>query len=638
MAHRPLHRRAPASTDRRGQARGAGSAAVLCVVAATALACGSGAATGRSGTGDDDRTPWAPAGAGSMLDSAGAGGPGDAAGSDPTPESTLVIAARSLPDRIDPLDATESWGARMTDGAVFQGLVTRDTGGHPWARPALADACVQEAGEAPRAVWCHLAAGHEFHDGTPVTADDVLYSLGHWLDPRRGWLRDRHGLSGLKKVELVDGPPASLLEAAPLPGFEPAARDPGQWIRIGFVDPEPLALELLSMMTVVPERAHRGKRRAFGEAPIGSGPLKITTLEADRIVLEPVAPPSIGPSDGPARTQPVTRIVLRQVDDGAQVLTALRRGEVHVATELSPVHVPVELAKPGMDARFTAWLLSPPRYDLVLYNLRSGPQSGPRLRAALDGGIPRAAIANAVGGLPPLPIDAPVDLHEPTQVDLATLAAAGPGGDPSEAGLPRTLDAVAVDEQGAADLASELDALGWELQRGLRRRATGSLRLVLMWNGARGQGRTIASALREGWRAQGIVVPYATASWGYLRGLMRRGEFDIALARLSETSDADLYPYFHRRGDQNVTGVVDTVLDDALEAYRAARTPEQRQAAKRRVADRLAVVRPVSVVHAPAEVMLVSRRVRGLTLVDDLPQLTTTMRLDAAERWVLSQR
>jgi ABC-type transport system substrate-binding protein len=161
--------------------------------------------------------------------------------------------------------------------------------------------------------------------------------------------------------------------------------------------------------------------------------------------------------------------------------------------------------------------------------------------------------------------------------------------------------------------------------------------LVLMWNGAGGDGQILAHGIRDAWRELGILVPYATASWAYLFGLMRKGEFDVALVRLAERSDADLYPYFHSRGDLNLTGVSDVALDGALEAYRAATTPDERAAARRAVAERLAALRVVSVVRAPTQVMLVSQRVRGLTFVDDLPRLDR-LRLRPLETWILGRR
>jgi len=559
--------------------------------------------------------------------------------------ATLVIAARRVPDELDPLDGLDPLGARIVDDAVFEGLVRRDDAGWPWARPALADACVLVPASEPRDAYCHLAGGRAFHDGSAVTPEDVLYSLEYWLDPRRGWLRDRYGLSSLKRVQLVDGPP-SRAEGEPLPGFAAGERDPGRWVRVSMSTGEPLMLERLASMKVVPRSAHRGRRRSFAKAPIGSGPMKVTTLESDRIVLEPAvdadaADSADGVSDGVSVLEGydprVRRIVLREMSDGAEVLTMMRRGEVHIATELSPAHVPAELSKAGMAARFEAWLVSPPRYDLLMYNLGSGVQSGPRLRAALDAGLPRARIATLLGGMPPLPVTAPVDLHDPSPIDLAAIAELGRAATWGTSGLVEEVDGT-TDAAGAALLATELDALGWTLERGVRRRETGSLRLVLMWNGASGDGRRVANAIKQGFREQGIVVPYATASWAYLRNLLRRGDFDIALARLSEASDADLYPYFHSRGELNITGIVDAELDAAIDAFRAARTRQTRQEAERAVAERLAALRPVSVLHAPTAVTLVSRRVEGLRFVDDLPALTMEMRLMPHERWTLSRR
>ncbi|MCA9712200.1 MAG: hypothetical protein KDK70_40565, partial [Myxococcales bacterium] len=152
-----------------------------------------------------------------------------------------------------------------------------------------------------------------------------------------------------------------------------------------------------------------------------------------------------------------------------------------------------------------------------------------------------------------------------------------------------------------------------------------------------GDGRILANGIRDAWREVGIVAPFATAGWSYLLSLMRKGEFDVALVRLAERSDADLHAYFHSRGDLNLAGVTDVALDAALEAYRAAVTPQARQAAKTAVAERLEQLRVASVVRAPSQVMLVSRRVQGLEFIDDLPRLDR-LRLAPIDTWILGQR
>lgn len=547
-------------------------------------------------------------------------------------ETRLVIAVRRVPDTLDPLGDLDPWGARLAEDLVFEGLTRRSDAGAPWAAPALADACVARPTQEPRDVYCHLRDDAVFHDGKPVTPADVLYSLDWWLDPRRGIMRLRLGLGGLKKIEMVDGPPGT-----PPPG---SARDPGRWAHVSFSRPEPLALAMLADLAIVPRDAHRGRARAFGLAPIGTGPMRVTAFEPDRLVLEPWAAegtPRVegGSTDENGDIAP-SRIILREMDDGAAVLTAMRRGDVHMAAELAPAHVPEELAKPGMAPRFRAFVLSPPRYDVLLFNLRSGTQAGPRMRGVLDDAIPRARLADALGDLPPQDVTAPVDLIDPIEIDLAALAEAGISARFGIAGLPAPRDA-GIDDAAKARAQASLEELGWVLERGVRRRPTGPLRVVLMWNGAGGEAQLLAHGIRDAWRDIGVLVPFATASWAYLFGLMRKGEYDVALARLAERSDADLYPYFHSRGDLNLTGVSDVVLDGALEAYRAARAPDERAAARRAIAERLAALRVVAVVRAPTHVMLVSQRVQGLELIDDLPRLQR-LRLRPLETWILGNR
>lgn len=515
---------------------------------------------------------------------------------------SLVIAVRSVPAALDPLGDLDPWTTRVVQDAVFEGLTRRTEDGAPWAEPALADTCVLHPVDAPRDAYCHLAPGRTFHDGSPVAVDDVVYSLQYWLDPRRGSLRAHHGLSGLRRVEVVDAPPGGAGSGA--------GPDPGRWIRIGSEDVDPLLLERIAEMPVVPQAAHRGHATRFSRAPVGSGPMRVVEVGDERLVLEAVAPD--------ART--AHRIVLLQVRDGAAAMTGLRRGDIHIVAAMSPSHVPSELAKPGMASRFTAWVRSPPVYDLVLYNVRRGPPAGPRLRTALDLALPRAEVATALGGTPPSPVTAPVDLEAPLPIDLRALEAADAAAHLGMGGLPAPVEE-ASDASGLRIAGTVLDELGWVHERGLRRRGTATLRLVLMWNGEPGVGRTVAQAVRDAWRELGVHVPYATASWSYLMGPLRRGEYDLALGRLAEHSDADLYPYFHSKGDLNVPGVADPDLDAALVAYREARTSVERQAAKERIAARLSELRVVSVLRAPTEVLVASRRVVGLRFVDDLPVL-----------------
>jgi len=422
----------------------------------------------------------------------------------------------------------------------------------------------------------------------------VLYSINLWIGPRGANMRQRYGLDDIKSVEA--GPP-------------PGASGTG-WVRLGFAARDPLMLERLAAVKIVPRAKHAGPGR-FSQKAIGTGPMALVSQTEDSMIF--------------ARREAIPgrarQIELRVQPDGAMALTALRRGEIHLLPELAPVHVPRELGKPGMAARFSAFLLSPPRYDLILYNLHEGPQAGPRLRGALDQAVPRVEIATSVQGVPGLPVLAPVDLTMPSPIDLVAIAE----GRVDDAGLgPLAADPdTSADALGrsAADLA--LTELGWIDNRGQRRRGTSPLRLPLTWDGSPGLATGTVRALRAAWKQIGITTPSVTAGWAYVLSLLRGGKYHVALARLAGSSDMDLSPWFHSRGVHNLTGVADAALDAALESYRQADSRAARDAAKQAIAARLANLHPVSVLHAPLQVLLASRGLTGLEFIDDLPRLDT---------------
>jgi ABC-type transport system substrate-binding protein len=572
-------------------------------LASALVGCGSGGSRA-----DEDREAVGALG----VELAGEGEGTDAA--DPALSEAIAIALPQLPRKFDPHDDLEPWAARIADDLVFEGLVRRSGDRYPWVEPAIADRCEVDREYAVASVVCHIPTGILFHDGRELLVEDVIYSLSYWLDPRRVWDKQRRGLANLERVEIVDGPTGSN------------DRDPGRWVRIGFDKREPLALEALAAVKIVPREAHRGNETRFSQQPIGTGPMSITSVGQDRVVLERFAD-----YHDPERRTASAKIVLRAINDGAEALTALRRGDIHLLPEVAPVHIPVELGKPGMSGRFVAWLVSPPRYDLLLWNLHSGIQAGPAVRAALHDALPVSTIAREIHGAPGLPVAAPIDMHEPTPIDLGALEDIKLG-EPVRGGL-LALPSLDDDTRALLGASTALDTLEWPLEQGFRRRAGGPLRISLTWDGQTGRPSMTVARIREAWEAIGVQVPEATASWNYLLILMRKAEFKAALVHLGGHSDEDLYHLFHSRGATNLSGVADPDLDRALDDYRGAPDRAARDAAKQRIAERLAQLRVVSVLYAPTQVMLASRRLTGVEFVDDIPRLDRLALTPGAIDW-----
>ena len=529
-------------------------------------------------------------------------GPDEVPGADPALGEAVSIGLSQLPRKLDPLDDLEPWAVRIGEDLVFEGLVERSSEGYPWVQPALADRCEVDREYAVAAIYCHIPRGIRFHDGRELQVEDVVYSLSYWLDRRRLWIRQRHGLTNFDAVTVVDGPRGA------------GESDPGRWVQIGLERREPLALEALASVKIVPRELHRGREARFALEPVGTGPMRLSSLERDRIVLE-----RFEDYRDPAHQAKSAKVVFRALDDGADALTALRRGEIHLLAEVAPVHIPVELGRPGMAGRFAAYLVSPPRYDLLLWNVRERAQLSQGLRQALHDALPLSAISREIYTAAGVNLGAPIDLHDPVALDLAALEDIKTGEAVRGGLLP--LGSLDDDLAGMLAASASLDSLGWLVEEGLRRKPGVSLRVTVTWDGRSGRPAAIAEQIKAAWSAMGVTVPEASASWNYLLTLLRKGEFKVALVHLGGHSDEDLYQSFHSRGETNFAGVADAELDRALADYRGASKRSGRDAAKQRIAARLAALRVVSMIHAPAAVMLVSRRLAGIRFVDDIPRL-----------------
>lgn len=397
----------------------------------------------------------------------------------------------------------------------------------------------------------------------------------------------------MARVTVVDGP-----------GGGKPGEDPGRWIRLDFDRPEPLALERITAMPVVPRVLHRGREESFARAPVGSGPMRVVRMDDERWQLATVPEWSRGARSGPN----YSGLELRRMEDPAALLVGLRRGTIDVYPNLPATYVRSELTRLGAARRYRAWLTSPPRYDVVWFNTKAPLASRLAMRQALTYGLRQPSGVAQV----------PVDLDAPVELNIDGLRSDFEGAmDPRWLATQRAPTEVNQAAPGAL-----LDLEGWTVnERGRRMNGGESLRVPLTWEGSGDASTTLATHIRQTWVALGVRVPFATASWGYISALFSKGEFTVGLLRVATRSHADLFELFHGGGRRNLGRIADLELDAALEAYRGADDLEGRRAAQRRVAKRLEATRAVQVVRAPLEVLVTSVRVGQVEFMDDLPRL-----------------
>jgi peptide/nickel transport system substrate-binding protein len=274
----------------------------------------------------------------------------------PPPPGTLVVAVESAIATLDPRFTTDANSSRVS-ALVASGLTT--TAADADARPDLAASWRELS---PTELEFRLRPDARFHDGSPVTAADVVATYRSVADPALASPK-RDALAVVEEVSAPDPhtvvfrlarPQAAFLDATTL-GILPAALTP-----TGPVAPE---------------------------AVVGAGPFRVAgTLPDGGVELAPHA----GWMDGPPA---LARVRFKVVPDGTVRALELASGAVHlVENAVDPDLLPWL----GAHDRLRVVIVPGTTFQYLGVNFRDPRLADRRVRRAFAHAVDRAGIARAL--------------------------------------------------------------------------------------------------------------------------------------------------------------------------------------------------------------------------------------------------
>jgi peptide/nickel transport system substrate-binding protein len=423
-----------------------------------------------------------------------------------------------------------------------------------------------------------LRTDARWHDGEPVVAEDVAFTIRTLQDPdylgpsASSWTGVTARATGLHTVTFtLDSPVGGFLQALTQP-----------------IAPS----HLLSDVPVanLPDDP-------FGEAPVGNGPFALVGLEPDLAVLAPPASieltedvpsadPSAVPTDSLRTTRPIARpdvprpyldgIEFHFYQDPERLAEDFRAGALDGVSGVDPT-VAADLAgEPG------SHLLRYPGSTLtaVIFNVRGGhPEfTTPAVRTALLAAIDREALVAAAFAGAAVQSDSVIPPSSPLYD-------------------PTVKTAVAHDAEAAA---KALTKAGWKKANGRWRlpgaKAAFEFELLSPDRASNPAAWAAAESVTADWLTFGLGVKHIALPPGeFVSERLATGEFRAAVVDLAIGLDPDLYPLLASTqtltGGSNVSGVQDATLDDLLEAARRPGTDEQRRRAYSALQARLATGR-----------------------------------------------
>ena len=446
--------------------------------------------------------------------------------------------------RLTPLvssDVYQTW----IEYLVMEGLAQRDPYTLEWV-PKIAESW--EESEDGLTFTFKLRENATFSDGSPVTADDVVYTFDWIRNPEVQAQRAASYLTKLDSVKALDE----------------------RTVEFKFNEPYFLNFETIVGISIMSRKFYEGYSPVdYNESVsllFGSGPYVLeagTNWSPEDAVILARNPRYWG-------TPPTfDRLVFRQIQEDAASSVMFRNQELDVLRTtpdqydaLSKDPAILEIAEPvAYDTPFGGYTyIGWNQQKLIDGREQSTIFADAKVRRAMTMLIDRQRLADEIYFGYAAPADGP-------------FAPTSPQSDPSIEPLP-------YDVAGAVALLKEA---GWEDRdgNGILENADGTeLRFKLMYPGSSDVSEKIALFLKDAFAAGNVLMEPDRTDWPVLVDKLNKSDFEACTLGWSSVPESDPYQIFHsdnaKTGGDNRTGYRSERLDEAIDAARVTMDKEER--------------------------------------------------------------
>lgn len=221
-----------------------------------------------------------------------------------------------------------------------------------------------------------LREGVVFHDGSPLTAEDVAFTLNHWANPEAG-ARSQASVSWIESVEATDD----------------------LTVRIVSKEPFPAALEFVAgSLPIYPsDYFEEVGQEAFNREPVGTGPYRLANVDGATYTLEAFDDYFEGGGKG---TPAIGTITVRTIPDTATRIAELLAGGIDWTWNVPSDQVEQIDGFPGKTAELGSTMrIAMLALDAAGRTGEDNPLTDVRVRRAINHAIDRETIVdNLVGG------------------------------------------------------------------------------------------------------------------------------------------------------------------------------------------------------------------------------------------------
>ena len=494
-------------------------------------------------------------------------------------------------DTLNPLYASTS-AERSASHLIFSSLVDYDL-----KSKVKSDLALTWKPDAEGKVYTvALRSDAKWHDGEPVTADDVVFTVNLMKNPLARSQQYFDGTWRGISVAKVDAHTVKFTLPSPYAPF-----------------PHALTFGVLPEHVLRDIAPSRLRESSFNRAPVGSGPFKFRNLQVlnadqERLVLHMVA------NEDYYEGKPLLeRFQIHTYQDHDQLRKGFLTNEVNAATDLTAGDVDT-IKTQVKDVKDASAQLHNGVYGI--FRNDSPFLSDVNVRQALVQAVDRHAVFKSIGGQGRL-LEGPL---VPEHTDAI-----------------RGMHQAKYDQKAAED---KLTAAGWVRKgQGVRTKDGQKLQLTVV-SRQDGDYPALLSQLAKYWRSVGVDVRTQLVPARTIEGnvLIPRA-YDVLLYELELGADPDVYAYWHssqaRPNARNLANYKSGIADDALSSARARSEPQLRDAKYRTFFSQWLQDAPAIALYQPTLHYIASENTRTIPQNTSIPDAVGRYR--AVEYWTVNK-
>ena len=435
----------------------------------------------------------------------------------------IVVAVSTLPDSLNPVLEQNTSGLNA-DELLFDGLVNfevDETSGKLYSELALAESIEQD--KKSKKDYTVLLRDVTWHDGTPVTSADVVYSFDAYTNEENNSPKRDYLMSFIKSVTAVDDKTVKIEFLNPIPEFRAY---PVLTFKI-------IPATFNGKKMDVNMRSGENERN-FATSPIGTGPFKFSTWEIGKWVT--FAANGLYFKNKPAADS----LVIKQVIDPVIRMNEMRKGRVNLILETNPMDRASVAKIPNVD--INSYL--PYAFYEVAINTKLFPNAEGRQSMAMA-------------------LDKKNLIPSITDQDTGVILNNGP--------FPSNLFSANIPEYVDEPMPNYLS---YDLAKAKKLAASGGVadqNAILLYPDSMGEfGTQMADGIVKQLKEIGLnVEAKRTGDQVFKRMVYTEKTYELALVYCEGFDNlySSLGDWYTSKGEQNITGLADSKLNDLFEAW-----------------------------------------------------------------------